>query len=135
MGTTAPIQDISGYTNIVAKDVAAVASNGADTLYQPICRAQYDGAVRAVYWTVSASQNTDATNYRTLKLVNLGSAAAGTVVIASLALSATKAANIPHALTLGSVVTVSAGDLLVYVTTSTGSGVAVNAAVVQVQLR
>jgi len=134
MATTTPVQDISGYSQPVAILTATVASNGADTLYQPVFRAQNDGFVRAIYWTVSASQNTDATNYRTIKVINLGAAGAGTTIVGSLALSATKAANIPHAITLTSGTGVSAGDLLAYFTTSNGSGVAVNAGHLQVTL-
>jgi len=96
--------------------------------------------VQAAYWMVSASQNSGgaSTDYRVPKIMNLGSDASGTVVLASLALSATKAANVAHTMTLNTTAAnleLAAGDVISYLTTSAGNGAAVNAAEVHLEFR
>jgi len=126
--------DLPGFRTHVVEGVASVASNAANTVYQPICRVDRAGALKAAYWIPSASQAGHGTNYRTLKIVNLGSAGSGTTVAASLGLTASKAANVAHALTVDTDNnSLSAGDVLAYVTTSAGNGIAVNAANVQLE--
>ncbi len=125
------IQDTPGFFNTIVEGVASVASNGADTLYQPFAVAPRDGVVSAVYWLASASQAGATDHYRTMKIINLGSAGAGTVEVARLSLTASKAANAPHAFTMQAGSAVTAGDLLAYYTVSGGSGVAVIAGNVQ----
>jgi hypothetical protein len=128
--------EIPGHFNELRLAAASVASNAANTVYQPVGRiynnGDNDATLLGVYWTPSASQNADTTNYRNLQIVNLGSDGTGTTVMASKALSATHAANVPVALTLVSGVDAADGDILAYVTTSTASGKAVNAALVQI---
>ena len=135
MGSTFQ-SDIPGNLFEIVENVASVASNAVDTAYQPIFRVPQAGTLKAARWFASASQNTDATDYRTLKIVNLGAAAAGTVVLASHAFSATKAANVPVSMTNNTTaanLALAAGDVLAYVTASTGNGVAIIAAQVQIE--
>jgi len=140
MGTTL-ITDTPGGAGVVATvvgQVSSVASNATDT-GQPICRCKNAGSVLSAFFIPSASQAGSATNYRTPKLINMGSAGTGTTVIASItALSASTGsviANTAKAMTMTTTAadyTVAAGDILAWYTTKSGDGIAINAGDVQI---
>lgn len=135
MGTTL-YHDIPNVMFTLTGAVASVASNAADAVNQIIGRVESAGIFRAAYFMPSASQAGSASHYRTLKIVNLGSAAAGTVVLASYALSASTTsvvASTAKTLTNGAVLSLAASDLLAYVTTSTGNGIPINVGTVQIE--
>ena len=120
--------DVPGNLLTVTKAVASIASNGADTTYQPFWVAPADGAlVSASYVQFASVASTGTDNYRTVKIVNLGAAGTGTVVMASRGTAPSVAALVPQAMTVQTGSTFSAGDVLAYVTTSTGNGVAITA--------
>jgi len=141
MGTTL-VTDLPGGAGMAATVIASVtsmASNAGITSYQPVCRCKNAGSVLSVFFIPSASQAGSATDYRTMTLVNLGSVAGGTTVVASYtALSAAAgsiAANTAGAFTMTTTAanyTVAAGDVLAYNTTSAGNGIATVAGKLQI---
>ena len=88
-------------------------------------------------WIPVSSQAGSATNYRDLKVVNLGQAAAGTAVMASHTLSATGAsvaASVAQALTMTTAtasVSATSGDVIELQTISAGNGIAIVAGCIQ----
>jgi hypothetical protein len=133
MGSTKQ-SDIPGNHHEKVIPTASVASDGADTLYQPIMYVRQNSTFKAAHWFASASQAGHGTNYRILKVVNRGSAGSGTTVVASYALTASLAANKAAAFTNSTTaanLSLTTGDVLAYVTTSAGDGVAVVAGVIQ----
>jgi len=128
--------DIPGNRYEIVENTASVTANGADNLYQPIFRVPQAGTFKNAYWMSSASQDSHGTNYRTLQIINLGAAGAGTVVLASYALTASKAANVPYTMVNNATaanLALAAGDVLAFVTVVAASGIDVNAGVAQIE--
>jgi hypothetical protein len=99
---------------------ASVASNGANAAILAIgvgnWRAPQNVTIVSAHWepTGADSAVTNTTSYRTLTLINGGSAGTGTAVLASVALTATTASNTLRALTLASVPTVAEGSVVAF---------------------
>ena len=97
--------------------VASAASNG--TGGEQLVRCPQAGYLNSAGIAYTASQNSaTASNGKTVKIINLGSAAAGTAVLASYTIpTSTAAALTGKAFTVGaaSVATFAAGDILQYV--------------------
>jgi len=127
--------DVPGNRYSGQGDIGTVASNAADTVYQAFYRAPVAGKITAVNVWSSASQASDATNYRSLKLINRGLLGAGTLVMASNLGTASRAADTAQALTISTTaanLAMVAGDILAFLTTKVGDGVVINVAHIQV---
>ncbi len=90
--------------------------------------ARFTGKVTAVSYVPEAAATGDNTNARTFTLVNKGTAGSGTTVIATLALTTgvNLVASDEKAATLSATAAdllVTAGDVLAWVSTATGTGV------------
>lgn len=137
MGTTM-FADIPGNLHEIVENTASVASNAGDAVYQPIFRVPQAGTLVAVRWFASANQAGAADHRRALKVINLGAAAAGTVVLASYDVTASKARNVPFTLTNNTTeanLALTAGDMLAFYTTKLGNGVAIVDGQVQFEWR
>jgi hypothetical protein len=93
---------------------------------QSVGRVQRPGVIASVElipsWTLSGAN----TNYRTIAVYNRGTSGAGTALVASLDLTSgvDLTRGVPKALTLGTGAdrTVAVGDMLEWISTTTGSG-------------
>lgn len=96
---------------------ASFASGGANARVGQAGPFPFPIRVRSAYWTATGADNTasSSVSYRRLTLVNGGTAGTGTVVAASLNLTATQASLLPRAMTIGAVgvATLAAGEVLV----------------------
>lgn len=135
----------SGSLHLGSATHASVASNGAAATYgnaganklRAPCACEIVGA----YWEAIGADN-DATNtasYRQLSVVNGGQAAAGTTVLASLAMTASLASNTPRAMTLASNPTAAQNDIIFLSQATVGgdhsNGTVLRAGQVHVQYR
>lgn len=120
MGTTA-LGDIQ--SGAVAGDVishASVASNGANAAIRAIgvlnWRAPQAITIVSAHWepTGADSAVTNTSSYRTLSMINAGSAGTGTTVLASLANNTSQASNTLKAMTVASAPTVAAGEVVAF---------------------
>jgi len=135
MGTTFQ-GDIPGNLHEIVENTASVASNAGDAVYQPVFRVPQTGTFVAARWVASANQAGAADHRRALKIINLGAAAAGTIVLASYDVTASKARNVPFSLTNNTTaanLALAAGDVLAFYTTKGGNGVAIVAGQVQIE--
>lgn len=112
---------------LAKKLVTTLPATGAAADYdQTVGEAPFDGTVTSVSYTPEANITGANTETRTLTLVNKGAAGAGTVVVATLALTSgvNGTAFDEKALTLSVVAgatTVAEGDILAFVSTHSGS--------------
>lgn len=92
--------DTPGNRYLMTLGNASVASNGAAALVGYMFRAPSNITLLGAYWTpTGADQTGHATSYRRLSIINASTDGSGTVVLASLNITASKASNTPVALT------------------------------------
>lgn len=103
---------------------------------QTIGESPITGTVVGVSYTPEAAITGVATNNRTISVVNKGQSGSGTQTVASLSFgSGTNAAAFDEkALTLSGTVEVDEGDILAFVSTHTGTGIADPGGLVQVTI-
>jgi hypothetical protein len=96
-------------------DNASVASNGANALVGLVDIAPSNARLRAAWWAPTGrDQGNNTASYRLLKVINGGTAGTGTAVVASLALSASKASLGPVAMTVVTSATIASGAALYF---------------------
>ena len=128
--TTAPL---------IEKFQINTASLGAATDFDyVVCNAPWAGTVTAVSYTPQAAITGTATNYRRLELENRGTAGSGTTVVASIDYDGAAVSTSSYdeqALTIITAsATVAAGDVLAWVSTSPGTGMADPGGTAEVQI-
>jgi hypothetical protein len=111
MANTA-LGDIPGARFPLGGANASLASSGANGRLIEIGIAPHDMRVRSAWWTPTGGDQGTAASYRNVKLINGGTAGTGTAVVASLALSASKASLTPASMVADSAVTVPAGAMI-----------------------
>lgn len=129
------LADIPGNAFRVVYHNAAIASDGAASRFA-MFRAPANLQITAAYWVpYGADQGADTGSYRKLSIVNGGTDGTATTVVASIALTASKASFSINALT-GSA-TVAASAAVVFSQTTVGgddaTGTVLRAGVVQVE--
>lgn len=93
----------------------ALASDGANGLIAPIGPIAHNARIQKAWWTpTGGDQGANAASYRRLTVVNGGPSGTGTVVVASVALSASHASLVPVALTTVSSASVASGSVLYF---------------------
>lgn len=111
-----PLGDIPGarFHQPFLASYASVASNGATSELLRFGPFAHDVRVRNFYWVpTGAAQGGHATSYRQLKLLNGGSAGAGTTVLGSHSFTASKASLQAVGLTLADTPTLASGEMLI----------------------
>ena len=142
MGTTFAGDIASGAFGVGVISHAALASDGAAATYGGAgaaekWRAPQNVIIVNAWWEPSGANNaaTSLTSYRLMKLVNGSTDATGTVVLGSVALSATLASNIQRAMTLASNPTVSQGYVVMAAQVSVGGNHSVGTVTQEGQVR
>lgn len=125
------------YIQTLRSTVPAVAQGA--TADQSVGEAPFAGTVTGVTYTPEAAMTGDNTNSRTFTLVNKGQAGVGTTVIATLAMTTgvNGVAFDEKPFTLSAVAgatTVAEGDILAFVSTFVGAGIADPGGLVQVEI-
>jgi hypothetical protein len=114
------------YVATVSETVPGQATAGTDDAWN-IGRAPFAGTVESVTYAPETAITGDATNNRTLSLINKGQSGAGTTVIATLTTTATLAADDEKAIPLSETaanLVVAEGDILEWNSDANASGVA-----------
>ncbi len=128
----------SGAAPLVAKlkeDLPGVGAAVAQD--QVVGEVPFAGSVSSVSYTAEATMTGQATNFRTLRLLNKGQAGAGAVVVASLAFSSgavIATAFDELAITLTATTGVVEGDILAWDETVAGTGLASPGGSVQIEI-
>ena len=127
MGTTFAGDIPSGAFGVGVISQASLASNGASATYGGAAaaekwRAPQNITIVDAWWEPHGADNaaTSLTSYRLMKLVQGSTDATGTVVLGSVALSATLASDTQRAMTLGTTPTVSKGYVVMAAQISVG---------------